>query len=94
MTAVAVFASLLVFIWLKLPRLRAQSKSISIEIDLELESKHAPFMASRRRLEEFVRADEHKGWRSLVEVDGLKNSEVVMFVTSTTNGNNHFLWDR
>eukprot|EP01031_Cornospumella_fuschlensis_P036503 gene36503-44284_t len=62
-----------------------------------LENEHRDYLDSRRRLQHALRGqttDHGKDWMALAEVNGLKNTEVVVFVTSTTNGNDHFLWDR
>jgi hypothetical protein len=56
-----------------------------------------PFLVSRRRLERILQADSagsHNNHKMLHEVDGLKNSEIVYIITSTTNNNEIFLWDR
>ena len=56
------------------------------------------FYQSRRLLEEQLHANgerhHHHSWKAYEEVDGLKNTEVAIFITSTTNGNEHFLWER
>lgn len=59
-----------------------------------LEAEHVGYLTSRRRLEHAVHAAHPKAWMALETVDGLRNEDVVVFITSTTNGNDHFLWDR
>ena len=64
-------------------------------VNEKIEKEHAKFMESRRRLQHAVHAPDHtKDWLKLEVVDGLKNTEVAVFVTSTTNGNEHLLWER
>jgi hypothetical protein len=36
----------------------------------------------------------HLNWKSLEEVNGLKNSEVAVFITSTNNRGERLLWER
>jgi hypothetical protein len=36
----------------------------------------------------------HRPWEALREVDGLKNTEVIVFVTSTTAHHETYLWER
>lgn len=58
------------------------------------------FFVSRRRLELAVVMEQlnttgyHHTWQILPEVDGLKNTEIVSFVTSTGNHNEYLLWER
>ena len=52
-------------------------------------------LESRRKLEEILHQSKHKkSWQVLEEVDGLKNTEVAFFVTSTANDHERFLWER
>lgn len=67
------------------------------ESDWNLEAQNPEFFASRQRMLRVLdEKDEHhpKSWSVLAEVNGLKNTEVAVFITSSTNGNDHFLWDR
>lgn len=58
------------------------------------------YFVSRRRLELAVVMERlnttgyHHSWQILPEVDGLKNTEIVSFVTSTGNHNEYLLWER
>lgn len=58
------------------------------------------YFASRRRLELAVVMERlnttgyHHSWQILPEVDGLKNTEIISFVTSTGNHNEYLLWER
>lgn len=53
------------------------------------------FLESRRKLEETVRDPDHKkAWQTLEQVDGLKNTEIAIFVTSTDNNNERMMWER
>lgn len=58
------------------------------------------YMISRRRLElaavvERVNTTgKHRPWQILAEVDGLKNTEIASFVTSTASHGESLLWER
>lgn len=53
------------------------------------------FLESRRKLEEVVRDPDHKkAWQAFEQVDGLKNTEIAVFVTSTDNNNERMMWER
>ncbi len=55
------------------------------------------FLESRRKLEEVVRdrdPDHKKAWQAFEQVDGLKNTEIAVFVTSTDNNNERMMWER
>jgi hypothetical protein len=70
----------------------------------EIYSKHDPdyvdrYMTSRRRLELAVIersnvSSRHRSWQVLTEVDGLKNTEIASFVTSTSAHDESILWER
>jgi hypothetical protein len=49
----------------------------------------------KRQLMEAQKEDHHHlNWRSLEEVNGLKNSEVIVFILSSDNQGGRFLWER
>jgi hypothetical protein len=50
----------------------------------------------KRQLMEAQKEDPHHhlNWRSLEEVNGLKNSEVIVFILSSDNQGGRFLWER
>ena len=54
------------------------------------------FFESRRKLEEAVRepADHKKAWHQYESIDGLKNTEIAIFVTSTDAQGERYLWER
>lgn len=70
----------------------------------EIYSKYDPdyvdrYMISRRRLELAVIersnvSSRHRSWQVLTEVDGLKNTEIASFVTSTSAHDESLLWER
>ena len=53
------------------------------------------FRTRRQLLQVFHNHTEHKkAWMALAEVDGLKNEEVAMLVTSTDSHGEVYLWER
>ena len=56
------------------------------------------FLSSRRRLERVIESmnftSHHKAWMAVAEVDGLKNTEIISFVTSTVSHGESLLWER
>lgn len=65
--------------------------------DVEIETKYKSYLASRRRLQQATAShgDHHgRAWKTLEQVNGLNNTEVAVFITSSTAGEEHFMWDR
>lgn len=59
------------------------------------------YFAGRRRLEQHMSLERrnvshhsHKAWQAVAEVDGIKNSEIASFVTSTGSHGESLLWER
>ncbi len=53
------------------------------------------FLKSRLLLEDHVKEPHHgRSWRDIAEVNGLKNEEVIVFVTSSVADNQRLLWER
>lgn len=62
--------------------------------NISTEQVHA-FQKSRLLLEDGVREPHHgKSWHDISEVNGLKNEEVIVFVTSTGTQSERLIWER
>lgn len=53
------------------------------------------FYERRRLMEEHLKASHHhESWKLYAEVNGLKNTEVAVFITSSTVNNEELIWER